>query len=273
MNLKWIKSAWIGLAAVAILALTAACSTSQTDTSSAPFNVPTSANTTTTNASNTTNQSSNTTSQSSGTTSQPANSPLYSPYVLVIPATGTCHQGGIQVRSGNSFTAEANGRSYPAQIDNTTKKVTFPTLPNSFAIIHVPAQTDLSIKECNSTVDVKGVGGQMYLSGSNIFASQVRLFGKSHLHVDNGTITFDGSLDKHSNNLFDANNGTIDVKLPKSDPFHIDAVTKAGNINTTLGTPAAYGSSGKQLHVSSQATTGAQLTVNLNSGSMNFNIV
>ncbi len=58
---------------------------------------------------------------------------------------------------------------------------------------------------------------------------------------------------------------------PKSDPFHIDATTNAGNISTNLGTPTPVGSSGSQLHVSSQPAPGALLTVNENSGSMNFN--
>jgi len=198
----------------------------------------------------------------------------YSQYTLVIPASGSCHTGGIQVRPGTNFTAEANGQSFPVQLNSTTHTATFPTLPNNtWVVVHVPAQTDLSLKDCNGSVDVSGITGQMDLSGGNIAASQVLLRGNSHLHVDNGSISFDGSLDQYSSNLFDDNTGNISVKLPKIDPFHIDATTNSGNISTTLGTPTPSGSSGSQLHVSSQSTQGALLTVNENSGSMNFNIV
>jgi hypothetical protein len=197
----------------------------------------------------------------------------YSQYTLAIPASGTCHTGGIQVRPGATFTAEANGQSFPVALDNTAHTATFPTLPdNTWVVVHVPANTDLSLKDCNGTVDVSGITGQMDLSGNNIVVSQAHLLGTSHLHVDNGTIAFDGSLDQYSNDLFDANNGNISVKLPKSNPFHIDATTNAGNISTTLGTPTPLGSSGSQLHVSSQPTIGALLTVKENNGSMNFNI-
>lgn len=178
------------------------------------------------------------------------------------------------MRAGTTFTAEANGQSFPVQLDSTAHTATFPTLPNNtWVVVHVPDHTDLSLKECNGTVDVSGITGQMDLSGNNIFAAQVHLLGTSHLHVDNGSIAFDGSLDQYSNDLFDVNNGNISVKLPKSDPFHIDATTNAGNISTTLGTATPLGSSGSQLHTSSQPTIGAQLTVKENSGSMNFNIV
>jgi hypothetical protein len=198
----------------------------------------------------------------------------YSQYTLVIPASGSCHTGGIQVRPGATFTAEANGQSVPVQLDNTAHTATFPTLPeNTYVVVNVPPQTDLRLKDCNGFIDVSGITGQMDISGGTIFASQVRLLGNSHLHVDNGSISFDGSLDSNSNDLFDDSSGFISVRLPKSDPFRIDATTNAGNIGTNLGTPTPSGLSGSQLHVSSQPAPGAQLTVNENSGSMNFNIV
>lgn len=251
MNLKWIKLSCGALGVVALLSVLAACGSVQASGPLSALDVHT-----------------------SSTKAQKALQPIFSPYVLVIPASATCQTGGIQVRPGASFTAEANGQSFPVQLDNTLHTATFPTLPNNaWVIVHVPANTDLSLKVCSGIIDVSGITGQMDLSADNIFASQVRLLGNSHLHVDNGSIAFDGSLDSNSSDLFDDNTGFISVKLPKSDSFHIDARTNAGNISTNLGTPTPYGSAGSQLHVSSQAAPGALLTVNENAGSMNFNIV
>jgi hypothetical protein len=197
----------------------------------------------------------------------------YSQYTLVLPASGSCHTGGLQVRPGPNFTAEANGQSFPVQLDSATHTATFPTLPNSWAVIDVPDHTDLNLKDCNGYIDVSGITGQMEITGNNIAASQVDLMGNSHLHVDNGSISFDGSLDQYSNDLFDDTTGFISVQLPKSEPFHIDATTDNGSISTNLGTPTSFGSSGSQLSVSSQPTIGALLTVNEQAGSMNFNVV
>jgi hypothetical protein len=251
MNFKWIKLSCMSLGVVALLSVLAACSSVQASGQLTPLDV---------------NLSSSQTLK--------ALTPIFSPYVLVIPASGTCHTGGIQVLPGATFTAEANGQSFPVQLDSTTQTATFPTLPNNtWVVVQVPAHTDLSLKDCNGYINVSGITGQMNLSANTIVASQVNLLGSSHLHVDNGSITFDGSLDSNSSDLFDANNGFISVKLPQSQPFHIDAVTNAGNISTNLGTPTPSGSSGSQLHVSSQPAPGALLTVNENAGSMNFTIV
>lgn len=206
-------------------------------------------------------------------TVQQNNQPIFSPYVLVIPATGACHTGGIQVQPGATFTAETNGQSVPVSLDSATHTATFPTLPtNSWVTVQVPAHTDLRLADCDGVINVQGITGQMNLSANTIVASQVDLLGSSHLHVNNGTITFNGRLDSNSIDLFDDQNGFISVTLPKADPFHIDAVTAAGNISTTLGTPTPSGQSGSQLHTSSQPAPGAQLTVNETAGSMNFTI-
>jgi len=251
MNLKSIKLACVALGAVALLSMLAACGSVQASGQVVPLDL-----------------------HLSSTQFQKALQPIFSPYVLVIPASGTCHTGGIQVLPGATFSAEANGQSFPVQLDNTTDTATFPTLPNNaWVVIHVPAHTDLSLTDCNGFIEVSGITGQMNLSANSIIASQVRLLGSSHLHVDNGSIMFNGSLDSNSTDLFDDKTGFISVTLPKADPFHIDAVTNAGNISTTLGTPTPLGSSGSQLHVSSQPAPGALLTVNENAGSMNFNIV
>ena len=236
MNLKWIKLSCMALSTMAFLAFMAMASPAQAHVQQSAW--------------------------------------PHSQYTLTIPASGTCHTGGIQVRPGATFTAEANGQSFPVALDNTAHTATFPTLPNNtWVVVHVPANTDLSLNDCNGYIDVSGVTGQMNISANTIAVSQVHLLGSSHLHVVDGSIAFDGSLDQYSDNLFDANNGFISVKLPKSDSFHIDATTNAGNISTTLGTATPLGSSGSQLHVSSQPALGALLTVKENNGSMNFNIV
>ena len=255
MNLKLIKLSCGAFGVVALLSILAACGSVQANGQYTPLDL-----------------------HLSSAKTQNASNPVYSPYVLVVPASGTCHTGGMQVLPGTSYTAEANGQSYPVQLDNTTHTATFPTLPdNTWVVIHVPTNTDLNLYDCNGTIQVGTNGqpvitGQMNIRANTIQVTQVHLLGNSHLHVDNGTINFVGSLDSNSTDVFDDNTGWISVQLPKSDSFHIDALTNAGNISTNLGTPTQSGSS-SQLHVSSQPALGAVLTVNENSGSMNFNIV
>ena len=251
MIVKWVKFSSMALGMLAFLALLAACSGVQTSGLPKPSDSHVTANQTL-------------------KTSQP----IYSPYVLMIPASLTCHTGGIQVLPGATFTAETNGQSVPVQLNNTMHTATFPTLPNTgWIVVHVPARTDLSLSDCKGNIDVSGITGQMNLSANSILASQVDLLGSSHLHVDNGSITFNGSLDSNSTDLFDDQTGSISVTLPKIAPFRIDAVTNSGSISTTLGSPTPSGTSGSQLHVSSQPAPGALLTVNENAGSMNFTLV
>ncbi len=167
----------------------------------------------------------------------------YSKYTLVSPATGgKCHTGGMQVYAdpkATTITAEANGHWYSAHTDDAKHTVTFPDLPYNYsAIFHVPAHTDLNLKECGGDMKVYGVNGQMDLSSTSgmELSKGVRLLGTSHLVVRGGWLNFDGSLDQNSISTLDSKQGMA-IKLPKSDAFKIDATTteQYGNVTANPG--------------------------------------
>jgi hypothetical protein len=168
----------------------------------------------------------------------------YSQYTLLVsPASGgKCHTGGMKVEAdpkATTVTAEASGHWYIAHTDDAKHTVTFPDLPPNYsAIFHVPAHTDLNLKECGGDMKVSAVSGQMDLSSTSGMevSKGVRLLGTSQLYVDKGTLNFDGSLDQNSTSTFDSVQG-VTIKLPKSDAFHIDATTSEqwGNVNANPG--------------------------------------
>jgi hypothetical protein len=175
------------------------------------------------------------------------------------------------VRPGSTFTADANGQSFPVQL-NADHTATFPTLPNSCTVIHVPEHTDFKMKECNAIIDISGITGQMDLTGSNIFATQIHLLGKSHLHVDNGSIAFDGSFEGYDDSLFDGDNAYIGVRT--SNLYRLDAKTGVGNINVN---PASFcntpPSASSECHHRTPGGHGPGLTLHLNSGSMGITLM
>jgi hypothetical protein len=143
-----------------------------------------------------------------------------------------------QNTNSNDNTFKANGQIISVTWDYTTGvPMAIPNLPDhTYVKLSVPANTGLILKECDS-MKVTGISGPMNLRSTHgMDLSKVRLVYSSHLHVDNGTLNFDGSMDLNSNSTFDSPNG-VNVRLPLSDSYHIDATASEqyGNVNANPG--------------------------------------
>jgi hypothetical protein len=146
---------------------------------------------------------------------------------LAKPSSESCHHGSMEVQPSADNTFKANGQpiSVTWVSDHGWAIATFPDLPQgTYVKLEVPAHTSLKLNECDF-LKVTGINGPMILSApGGLTVSNVRLEGYSTLDAQGGSLSFDGSLDKYSDSTFHAD-GNVDVKLPKSDSFHIDATT------------------------------------------------
>ncbi|MBV9020092.1 MAG: hypothetical protein JOZ71_05200 [Ktedonobacteraceae bacterium] len=249
MKMQWIKHTGLGLAAVAFLLLMAACSPASANNALSSFAVNTSSNTATN-------------VQTNVNTSSPS---------LIFELSGQSGNIVVNADTTNTLSVFVNGQQIGTQRQvNGVYTVANPSLvANAFVKVNVPAQSELRLKENSGTINVTGVTGQMDLEvgNGNITTSQVTLTGSSLLKAKTGTIAFAGSVDHFSFAHLTTDQGFISVKLPNSSSFHVDAVTKAGNISTN------FASSGTAIHADHGAAPRAFITLDENSGSMDISLV
>lgn len=141
---------------------------------------------------------------------------------------------------------------YDQTPDHSTVIVDANTVDSKLLDITVPATTSLKISTNAGNIEVDGVSGQMVLltNGGSIIVTnstltnasllsantsaikvlQSALSGPVTLSNNQGTITFDGSIAAEGNYQFLSNQGTIDVTLPRTASFHIDAEVTHGSI-------------------------------------------
>jgi DUF4097 and DUF4098 domain-containing protein YvlB len=141
--------------------------------------------------------------------------------------------------------------------------------------VTVPSTTDLQLKTSTGEIDVSDVTGQMSLTADtgSIHASQDTLKGSSVLQTNTGSISFDGSVDANGKYLFQADTGSIDVSLPSTVPFHVDATTDTGSINTTFSelTVQHPDVTGANMHGDVGASPNAVVTLKTDTGSITLN--
>ncbi len=132
-------------------------------------------------------------------------------------------------------------------------------------MLTVPPQTNLQLDSTNYSITVFGVSGQMSLSanGARITLVNVTLEGQSKVDGNGGMITLIGNLAQGSNSLISDNSGTIDMTLPTTTAFHLDASGNFGPVvsdYTVVQAPSAG-----ELHVDvGRANSGVTLGLNIN---------
>jgi Putative adhesin len=98
--------------------------------------------------------------------------------------------------------------------------------------INVPADTSLTLKNLMGDIDVQNVNGPISI---NSIDSNVRLIGLNSPSVDvkvtSGDILFDGDLHDSGSYSMMAVKGDLDVTVPESTPFNLNARTLSGTIN------------------------------------------
>lgn len=98
--------------------------------------------------------------------------------------------------------------------------------------INVPADTLLTLKSLMGDVEVSGVSGAVSIES---FDSNVRLVGLNSSSLDvrvtSGDIFFDGDLRDGGTYTMQTMKGDLDVTVPESTPFNLNARALSGNIN------------------------------------------
>ena len=205
--------------------------------------------------------------------------------------TVTIHTGGansqVTVQAIKHF--QAFGGSAPAvqySHDGNTINATVQNQSNNFLSfgsnnvdlnVTVPANANLQIHTETGSIDVSGVSGTMSLSTTtgSISANQGVLSGQSTLQTNEGSINFDGSIAPSGNYQFSSDSGSVDVTLPASSSFHVDATTNRGSIDSDFSEVQVRdhdfsGSDAHDAHGDVGNGSSASVTLKTNTGSINL---
>jgi DUF4097 and DUF4098 domain-containing protein YvlB len=140
--------------------------------------------------------------------------------------------------------------------------------------ITIPANANLNIHTDTGAIDVEGVSGNMSLTTEtgSITANQDALSGQSTLQTATGSITFDGSIVSGGNYLFSTDTGSVDVTLPASSSFHLDASTDTGSINSdfTQVNVHEHDITGSNAHGDVGNSPGTTITMKTSTGSIDL---
>ncbi len=140
--------------------------------------------------------------------------------------------------------------------------------------VTLPANADLQLHTDTGTIDVSGVNGAMSLTTDtgSINANQDTLKGQSILKSNTGSITFVGSIDANGNYQFLTDTGSVDVTLPGSSSFHVDATTDTGSINSDFPEVNVqhHDVVGSDAHGDVGSTSSTMVTLKTNTGSINL---
>jgi len=99
--------------------------------------------------------------------------------------------------------------------------------------VTVPQNSNLQLTTASGDIQVNGIRGQMTLTTKegNVQMTNDALSGQSKIMTTDGDINFNGTIDKSGTYQFQSGSGSINVTLPGTSAFHLDALTKAGAIN------------------------------------------
>ncbi len=166
-------------------------------------------------------------------------------------------------QSGNTMAATAQGGSdFGLSGGNVDFDVT------------VPSNTDLQLHTNAGSIDVNGVSGTMSLTtnAGSVTATQDTLSGQSALKSNAGSITFDGSIIANGQYEFATNAGSVNVTLPDTPAFHVDARTNAGSISSDFASVNRESNSGvgHDAHGDVGSSPTAQVTLQTNAGSIDI---
>jgi hypothetical protein len=98
--------------------------------------------------------------------------------------------------------------------------------------ITVPQGSNLQLNTNSGDINVDGVSGQMTLTtnSGDIQMTSDSMTGTSKIVTNSGDIRFDGTIDTSGTYQFRSDSGSIDVSVPGSSVFHLDASTTSGSI-------------------------------------------
>jgi len=99
--------------------------------------------------------------------------------------------------------------------------------------VTVPQGANLQLQTDSGDITVNGVDGQMTLAtnSGSINASNDVLNGSSTMTTNSGDIRFDGTVGTSGTDQFLTSSGSVDLTLPSTSAFHLDATTNSGSID------------------------------------------
>lgn len=131
----------------------------------------------------------------------------------------------------------------------------------------VPPQTNLQLDSTNNAITLFGVSGQMNLSanGARITLVNVTLEGQSKIDDNGGVVTLMGDLAQGSKSSISENSGMIDMTLPASLAFHLDATGIVGPIVSDYAAVQEPADLTSDIHVDvGHANSGVTLSLGMN---------
>ncbi|MDQ2907533.1 MAG: DUF4097 family beta strand repeat-containing protein [Ktedonobacteraceae bacterium] len=142
----------------------------------------------------------------------------------------------VTVDTANKNAVQYNKDSNQLTVNDTSDDLT----------VTVPGNAILQINTQSGDIDVQGVDGQMNLvsNSGTIHVEHSTLKGQSIMKSDSGSVTFNGSLDPSGSYQFESNSDAVNVTLPASAFFHVDASTNSGSIDSDFQVQPA----GTQMH-------------------------
>jgi DUF4097 and DUF4098 domain-containing protein YvlB len=202
--------------------------------------------------------------------------------------------GNVQVNVGKSPTdviIQAVNESNPFGNPNTVQPVSSQegntittsipdSQPGSADLqVTVPQGADLNIQTDSGDINVNGVNGQMTLktNSGDITASNDVMSGQSTMTTNSGGISFDGTISTGGSYQFQTNSGSVDLTVPSTPGFHLDASTHSGSIHPN-GFPGVsvqnnISGSGQKINSvvgGSSQGQGATVTITTDSGYINL---
>ncbi|GHO89600.1 DUF4097 family beta strand repeat-containing protein [Dictyobacter formicarum] len=119
--------------------------------------------------------------------------------------------------AGNVSQLSARTNNGSIVVDNSTGNMTLQADTGSIALHNVKGQLSVSTRQ------------------GDIETHQVQLAGQSAMTVDDGAITFDGSLARNGNFHFTTINGSLNLSLPHLQAFHITVSNSSGSVTNDFG--------------------------------------
>jgi hypothetical protein len=142
----------------------------------------------------------------------------------------------IQPVNGNNPFGNPNSIQPVSSQNGNTINASVPDGPGSVDFtVTVPQGANLQLQTDSGDITVNGVDGQMTLAtnSGSINASNDVLSGSSILTTNSGDIRFDGTVGTSGTDQFLTSSGSVDLTVPSTSAFHVDATTNSGSINAS----------------------------------------
>jgi hypothetical protein len=189
----------------------------------------------------------------------------------------------IQPSSGNNFFGNPNNVPVTSNQspDGNTITVNVQDSGQGSADLNVvvPQNANLQVTTTSGDLNVTGVDGPMTLqtSSGNISAANDAISGSSSLTTDSGDINFDGTISTNGTYQFQTNSGNIDLAVPSTPGFNLNASTQSGSINpngfTGVSVQVNGSASGSKVNGNvggGSQVQGTKVTINSVSGDINL---